>query len=49
MTGKKVREVSNLSGNEVMFDRDGLSNGLFYFRLTDKEANIVGSGKVVIL
>jgi uncharacterized repeat protein (TIGR01451 family) len=49
MTGRKVKEMGNLSGNQIMFNRDGISNGIFFFKLTDDKNFVVGQGKIIIL
>lgn len=47
ITGRSVY-TKNVAGGEFVFNKNGLSTGLYQFRLSDNSGSIVHSGKMVI-
>jgi hypothetical protein len=47
LAGNKVREISGLNGSSVMINREGLSNGMYFYQLINKNAVIV-TGKLSV-
>ncbi len=45
--GNKVREIQNLSGSSFIISREGLSSGIYFYTLTEKNALIV-TGKLSV-
>ena len=47
LTGKKIKNVSDINDNSIVIDRTGLSSGVYFFTLVDNE-NFLVSGKMII-
>lgn len=45
--GRSVKQMNNISGQEIIFTRDNFQEGLYLFRLTEGDKPI-GSGKLLI-
>lgn len=45
--GQLVRELFNISGEKIMLDRDGLTEGMYYLKLIDKKFIVVKSLLIV--
>jgi uncharacterized repeat protein (TIGR01451 family) len=45
--GKQLRSTS-FDGSWLIFERNGLSSGVYFFQLLGKNGNLLGSGKVVL-
>ena len=45
--GKKVKQLDNLNGNEIIISREGLSTGMYFFRVVDGNS-IIGQGKMLV-
>ncbi|MCD4771826.1 MAG: T9SS type A sorting domain-containing protein [Bacteroidales bacterium] len=45
--GKEVHKITNISNNEFEINRTGLSNGLYFYQLFEKQ-NIIDTGKIMI-
>jgi alpha-tubulin suppressor-like RCC1 family protein len=46
--GQQVKQITNLSGQKIILNRDNLSCGLYYVRLTQKN-KAIATGKVLIV
>ncbi len=47
ITGKKVKEINNISGSEIEISRDNLPCGIYLLRLTENN-KLVYSEKIII-
>lgn len=47
-TGKKCLELNNIQENSIELRGEHLSSGMFFFKVYDSSANIVGNGKFVV-
>jgi hypothetical protein len=45
--GNKVRVMKNLSGNSIVISRDGLTNGIYFYQLTN-ENSVIATGKITV-
>ncbi len=45
--GRSVKTINDIQANEILFDRDKLSNGIYFYQLIQGE-NILSNGKLVI-
>ncbi len=45
--GRLVKEIRDLSGNSYLLERENLSPGLYFFRMTENN-NIMAAGKLII-
>lgn len=45
--GQKVKQMDNLSGKTIVFNRDNLADGIYYWQLT-QENKTIGSDKLVV-
>lgn len=45
--GNEVKRIENLSGKEIKISRNGMSRGMYFFRIVDGTTN-VGQGKMVV-
>jgi hypothetical protein len=45
--GNVVRVMSGLNGEDVRFNREGLNNGIYFYRLVNK-GEVVATGKLSI-
>ncbi len=48
LLGKPVRMLLPASANEFSLSSDGLSNGVYWYRVIDSDGLVIGNGKVVI-
>ncbi|MCB9234183.1 MAG: CotH kinase family protein [Bacteroidia bacterium] len=48
LLGKPVRQLSPTGSNHFELNREGLSNGIYWFRVLDDGGQILGTGKVVV-
>jgi hypothetical protein len=46
--GRKVREINNLSGKEVMIERNNLQPGLYFLNII-QQGKLIGSKRLIIL
>lgn len=46
--GQTIQKIKNISGNQIVFSRNNLSNGIYSFRLIE-ESKIIGIGKFVLV
>jgi N-acetylneuraminic acid mutarotase len=44
--GRKVKELKNISSNEIILDREGLRNGIYFFELLENNATL-STGKFI--
>lgn len=47
LLGQEVMSIEGITGKEILISRDGLSNGLYFFRVTDGQV-LIGQGKIVV-
>jgi len=45
--GNEVKRMENLNGKEIMISRNGMRNGMYFFRVVDGNT-IAGQGKLII-
>jgi hypothetical protein len=45
--GKKVKQLGNLNGNNIIISREGLSNGIYIYRVSEGN-NVIGHGKMLL-
>jgi len=45
--GKEVKRLENLNGKEITISRNGLSKGMYFFRVVEGNT-IVGKGKMIV-
>lgn len=48
LLGKPVRGLQPDGANQFVLSRDGLSSGVYWYRVFDNENTVIGNGKVVI-
>ncbi|HHG86061.1 MAG TPA: T9SS type A sorting domain-containing protein, partial [Bacteroidetes bacterium] len=48
LLGKPVSQVAPSAGNEFKVSRDGMANGIYFFRVYDKKDRQIGTGKLVV-
>ncbi|MEM7036618.1 MAG: CotH kinase family protein [Bacteroidota bacterium] len=48
LLGKPVRQLTPTAMNTFKVDRTGLADGLYFFRLEDKDGRVLGNGKFVV-
>lgn len=48
MQGKQVSAMHHLNGNSVMIFRNGLPDGIYFFRLSDQNNNMLLTGKLFV-
>nr|NQU91378.1 CotH kinase family protein [Bacteroidota bacterium] len=48
LMGHEVYRISGIRSNRVLIERNGLPEGMYVFRFTDGEAQLVGTGKIVV-
>ena len=46
--GKVVKRIENINTNRIEISRDGLSDGMYICRFSDKKNNIFGTGKFIV-
>ncbi|MGE5382306.1 MAG: T9SS type A sorting domain-containing protein, partial [Omnitrophica WOR_2 bacterium] len=46
--GRKVRDINNLSGKEVMIERNNLQPGLYFLNII-QQGKLIGSKRLIIL
>ena len=46
--GSEVKQLSHLSGHQIILDRDDLPVGMYFIQLMEGE-EIIGSGEIVII
>ena len=46
--GQAVKQIDNLSGQTVIFQRDNLTSGLYFVRLT-QDGNTISADKFVVV
>ena len=47
MLGKKIQQMKNLNGKEIIIQRESMKAGMYFFRIEDK-SGVVGKGKMIV-
>jgi len=47
MPGKEIKRMTNLSGKEIIIQRENMKAGMYFFRIEDKNG-VIGKGKFVV-
>jgi hypothetical protein len=47
MLGKEIKHIPNLTGKEIIIQRDNMKAGMYFFRIEDK-SGVIGKGKFVV-
>ena len=48
LLGREVTRMKNIQGNELIINRDNLSEGLYIYKLINNEKQIISTGKITI-
>ena len=47
MQGRLVRNIDNITGNQVTLEREGLASGMYFYRL-QSDKGMLGQGKITV-
>jgi hypothetical protein len=48
ITGKEVARFENINGNKISINRNGLTNGIYFYKLSGQDDQAISIGKLAI-